>query len=341
MPERWTRRQLLLGASAAAIGASAGKLLLEHARPATAPGPSPFPDLPLARARSPVFVGRASSYGEDLSRVLHEGTTALGGFDLRGKSVLLKPNFVEYDPSRPVNTSIPVVIAAIEWARRLGAREIVVGEGPGHRRDIDEILDETSLRDALREHRVRFVDLNHDEIARVPLRTRFMGIDSLFFSKTVLRTDVVVSLPRMKTHHWTGVTLSLKNLFGTVPGVKYGWPKNFLHFHGIGRSISDIASTIRPGFAIVDGIVGMEGNGPIHGSARPAGVLVLGPDPVAVDATATRVMDLLPERIDYLRNLHGDLGVVREDQIDQRGETVASVRTPFAVLDPFRHLRRS
>ncbi|MBI5369131.1 MAG: DUF362 domain-containing protein [Planctomycetes bacterium] len=337
-----SRRRLLVGAGAAALAASAASAARLLLSPDAAPDPAAqTPARGPAAAPSPVFVGRAASYGDDLVRLLLDGTRALGGLDLKGKSVLLKPNFVEYDPARPVNTSIPVIVAAIEWARALGAREVIVGEGPGHRRDLDEILAETALRDALREHRCPFVDLNHDEIAAVPLRSHFMGVNQLFFSKTVLRADLVVSLPRLKTHHWTGVTLACKNLFGTVPGVKYGWPKNFLHHHGIHQSVADIANTLRPGFAIVDGIVGMEGNGPIHGSARAAGVLVLGPDPVAVDATATRVMDLLPEGVEYLRLLDGRLGALAEAAIEQRGETIAAVRTPFTVLDSFGHLRRS
>ena len=73
-------------------------------------------------------------------------------------------------------------------------------------------------------------------------------------------------MPKMKTHHWAGVTLSLKNCFGCLPGRVYGWPKNALHWVGIDKAILDVAGAVRPGYAIVDGIVAMEGNGPIDGT---------------------------------------------------------------------------
>jgi uncharacterized protein (DUF362 family) len=127
-------------------------------------------------------------------------------------------------------------------------------------------------------------------------------------------------------------------MFGIVPGCCYGWPKNILHWAGITRSILDINSTVRPDFAIVDGIVGMEGNGPIQGTAKASGVLILGEDPVAVDATAARVMGLEPERIDYLAKAGTLLGHLQPDKIRQLGESVRSVRTPFAVLPAFQKL---
>ena len=108
------------------------------------------------------------------------------------------------------------------------------------------------------------------------------------------RADLIVSLPKLKTHHWAGVTLSLKNLFGVMPGIVYGWPKNVLHYAGIGQSILDIAAAVRPHLAIVDGIVGMEGDGPIMGTPRRLGVLVMGTNLPAVDATCARLMRIDP-----------------------------------------------
>jgi uncharacterized protein (DUF362 family) len=145
-------------------------------------------------------------------------------------------------------------------------------------------------------------------------------------------------MPKLKTHHWAGVTLSLKNMFGIVPGSCYGWPKNVLHWAGIDRAILDINASARPDFAIVDGIVGMEGNGPIQGTPKACGVLVLGDDPVAVDATCCRVMGLLPERVKYLSLAGTLLGHVKVEKIQQVGETIEGVKTPFAVLDQFRRL---
>jgi uncharacterized protein (DUF362 family) len=182
------------------------------------------------------------------------------------------------------------------------------------------------------------VDLNLDEVHPVNLRTRASKLKQLYLPRTVLEADYVVSVPKLKTHHWVGATLSLKNMFGIVPGCCYGWPKNVLHWAGITPSILDLNSTVRPDFAIVDGIIGMEGNGPIQGSPKPSGVLILGDDPVAVDATCARVMGLAPERIDYLAKAGVLLGHLKPEKIQQLGESVASVGTHFAVLPTFRKL---
>jgi uncharacterized protein (DUF362 family) len=293
---------------------------------------------PFARPPSRVAIRRAANYEADLADVLFE-TIREFGLDVRAKSVLLKPNFVEPDPLGAINTHPAAVSAARECFLRLGAREVKVGEGPGHERDTEAILETIRLRNYLGPLSDVFVDLNLDDVVPVVLRTRASSLKEIYFPKTVLNADFVVSMPKLKTHHWVGVTLSLKNMFGVIPGSCYGWPKNVLHWAGISRAILDINGTVRPDFAIVDGIVGMEGNGPIQGTAKPCGILVMGDDPVAVDATCARVMGLAPERIDYLKKAGTLLGHLGADKIVQLGESIASVRMPFAVLDAFRELR--
>ena len=90
---------------------------------------------------------------------------------------------------------------------------------------------------------------------------------------------------------------------------------------------------------VVDGIMGMEGNGPIQGTPKSCGVLIMGNDPVAVDATCCHVMGLNPAKVCYLRQAGTLLGHDKQDKIQQLGETIESVRTPFAVLDAFKSLR--
>jgi uncharacterized protein (DUF362 family) len=140
----------------------------------------------------------------------------------------------------------------------------------------------------------------------------------------------------MKTHHWAGVTLSMKNLFGIVPGSIYGWPKNLLHWAGIDHSILDInASVDVPRFNIVDGIVGMEGNGPIQGNAIPSGVLVFGPDSLAVDATCARLMRIDPFRIRYLEKADAYLGNAGSKAIEQIGDPLERFQRDYRVIESF------
>ena len=191
---------------------------------------------------------------------------------IHGKSVLLKPNLVDVVPGKEVTTHPMVVAAAAECFLQMGARQVLVGEGPGHQRDTELVLHESGMSQVLRECGVRFVDLNRDELVKVLLDSNLTGLGHLWLPRSVLEADVTVSMPKVKTHHWAGVSLSMKNMFGIVPGMKYGWPKNLLHWRGIHESIADICSTVRVGLVIADGILAMDGNGPLHGDTRKLGV---------------------------------------------------------------------
>jgi uncharacterized protein (DUF362 family) len=280
----------------------------------------------------------AKSYAAPLETIL-TGGLRLFHLDLRGKAVLLKPNLVEHIPAVEVNTNPLLVGAAAEAFLELGAKEVIVAEGPGHERDTYLVLWETALENQLRLRRLRFVDLNRDEIVRVPLKTRFTGLDSLWLPRTVLNAHFIVSMPKVKTHHWAGVTLSLKNMFGIMPGAAYGWPKNVLHWKGIDRSILDINAAVPLDFVIADGIIAMEGNGPLHGSARNLGHIVLSDDPVSADFTCARLMGLNPWRVSYLAQSAEFLGNGATERIQQLGESLPRSVPPFAVLPGFANLR--
>jgi uncharacterized protein (DUF362 family) len=146
-------------------------------------------------------------------------------------------------------------------------------------------------------------------------------------------------MPKLKTHHWAGLTCSMKNFFGVVPGAVYGWPKNLLHIKGIHASILDLVATIRPALTIVDGIVGMEGDGPIMGRARPVGFVALGTDLPAVDATCARVIGVDPEKVPYLSAAGHFLGNIDAGRIEQRGERPERFRTEFDLIEDMQRLR--
>jgi uncharacterized protein (DUF362 family) len=292
-----------------------------------------------SRPPSRVAIRNSLSYQSDIEAILFE---TLREFDLpvRGKTVLLKPNFVGSDPLGMTNTHPVVIRAAREAFLRLGASLVLIGEGPSMDRDTQAVIESIHLREYLGPLSRIFVDLNVDDVERVSLRTRASRLKELYFPKTLLGVDFLVSLPKMKTHHWAGVTLSLKNMFGVVPGSCYGWPKNVLHWAGIDRAILDINAAVRPDFAIVDGIIGMEGNGPIQGVSKSCGLLILGDDPVAVDSTCVRLMGLRPEKVGYLSSASTLLGHMEPEKIRQLGETIESTRNPFAVLEAFQYLRQ-
>ena len=244
--------------AAGAVGAAAvvGGRILRH------PQERPWDEAAFAPpGTARVAVLRATSYDAGLDDVVGDGLRAIGA-DVRGARVLLKPNLVEFDEDTAINTDPRLVAAAVVALRRMGAADVVVGEGPGHRRDTQFVVTSSGLLEALDAVDARFVDLNIDGIARVPLRSRYTALGALWLPRAITDADVVISMPKMKTHHWAGLTLSLKNCFGCVPGRVYGWPKNALHWAGLEQAILDVAAAVRPDYAIVDGIVGMEGNGP-------------------------------------------------------------------------------
>jgi uncharacterized protein (DUF362 family) len=334
----FTRRQFL---GSVAAGVAAGAALAPLARRASTPERESRwgRDAYVRPDRSRVAIVRAAAYDDRLDAVLREGL-ALFPLDVRGRRVVLKPNLVEFDPAGVINTHPALVAAAARVFRSMGAREVVVAEGPGHRRDNEYLLDASGLGAALEDAGVPYVDLNVDAVRRVRTRSRFMGVPELLLPETVAGADLLVSMAKLKTHHIAGATLSMKNLFGIMPGTYYGWPKNLLHFKGIPNSIVDINSALPVRrFSIIDGVVGMEGNGPIQGTARRSGLLVLGEDPVAVDATGARLMTLEPAGVQYLADAGAFLGNLAEERIEQVAEDLESLRQDYAVLDLFRGLK--
>lgn len=285
-----------------------------------------------------VHMAPAGDYNANLAEVLvRQYETFRERVPLKGRRIVLKPNLVEYHRNKVINTDPRVVAAAIELCQREGAAEVIVAEGPGHWRNVEYLVAASGLDDVLKTYKVPFVDLNHDEPVKRANFGRLTGLSHLFLSQTIANADVVISLPKLKTHHWAVATLSLKNLFGTLPGICYGWPKNELHWRGIDNSIVDIALTRTPDLAIVDAIIGMEGDGPLNGTPKAMGLLIMGSDLVAVDATCCRLMQLDPAKVGYLSlGARKKLGILEEPRILQRGETIESRAQPFATLEHFR-----
>src|SRR5438093_1768987 len=250
--------------------------------------------------RSRVAILHADQYSDKLDELVYDGLR-LFNLDVRGKSVLLKPNIVEYILGRPLNTDTQLVGAAAEAFLRLDAASVTVGEGPGHHRDTNLLLYETGLADQLAHRKIKFVDLNRDELIKTKLHANYSGLGHLWLPRSVLAAGFIVSMPKVKTHHWTGVTLSMKNMFGIVPGSRYGWPKNVLHWAGIHESVLDICATVRPHFVIADGVVGMEGDGPLNGTAKELHTILLNDDPVAADSTLARLLGWEPNAVKHIQ----------------------------------------
>ena len=191
-PADVTRRAFLAGTAAGLLAGAACRR--EENRAFPPPPPS-----------SDVLLLAATGY-DNLADLVARGLRELS-FSCTGKRVLLKPNLVEFEPGGAINTHPQLVGAVAEAVRRSGARALVVAEGPGHRRDLEYLVTATGLCDILHELRVSVIDLNHDDVRRVPLRARFMGMDTLALPVSVIDADVIISMPKLKTHHWAGMTV--------------------------------------------------------------------------------------------------------------------------------------
>jgi uncharacterized protein (DUF362 family) len=315
---QFDRRALLIGTSTAALGYFGGSAIIDR-----------------FRTKQRVFIARNQRYDGPLEQSIRDGllTTGFDEHSIRGKRVLLKPNMVEPTRDSPQMTTHPaVVLAAAEVFRRWGAT-VTVGEGPGHVRDTEMALYESRLGEALDDGKIPFADINYQDVGWVKNLGRRSPLEGFFFPQAVVEADLVVSMPKLKTHHWVGITASLKNLYGTLPGCKYGWPKNVLHHAGIPQTVVDISASLPKSIAIVDGVVCMEGDGPIMGTAKPMGLIVVGTNPTAVDATCARIIGLDPTRVSYLSLADGWLGPLSDHSIEQVGERWKTVATPFEVLD--------
>jgi uncharacterized protein (DUF362 family) len=312
------RRALLIGGGAAALGL-AGSVSFHEWR----------------AQRAAVFVARRQRYDGTLVRTIADGLFA-AGLDLkqlRGKRVLLKPNLVEPTRKAPHMTTHPtVILAAAEVFRSYGAL-VRVGEAPGHLRDTEVALVESGVQEALDGVGLEFADLNYEEVGFSPNAGGHTKLPGFHLPRSVLEADLIVSLPKLKTHHWVGMTASMKNLYGLLPGIKYGWPKNVLHHAGIPESVVDIHASAPRTITIVDALECMEGDGPILGTPKWLGLLIVGLNLTAVDATCARIMGLRPERISYLRLAGKALGPLAERRIEQRGERWQELVSPFQILD--------
>ena len=319
MPASINRRFFFLGALGTAIGCSRHVAGIKHSPPAR------------------VSIVRVNSYQHNLvdiiRRILLDHHVAVWG-----KKILLKPNLVEFSEEAPINTNPLMVAATVEAFYSLGAATVTIAEGPGHRRMTLDMAEAAGFFSAIPRFEDNFVDLNTDDVRRVEFRKPVSGLKELYLPNTAFDCDLLVSLPKMKTHHWAGATLSMKNLFGVVPGGVYGWPKNILHWAGIDESIVDLQSLFPRQFAIVDAIEAMEGNGPILGSSKHMGLIVAGTHPPSVDATCCQIMCINPAKIRYLEITHRQSNW-HWTNIKQAGEKIASVRAPFALHPDLQHLK--
>jgi len=232
---------------------------------------------------------------------------ALDNFDLspaRTKRVLLKPNAGRLARvGEAVTTDPQVVAAAIDAFREVGA-DVAIGESPIVGVDTLEAFDTCGIAAVARQRQCPLIDMNERPGVDIKVPDG-LAIDTLKLCSEVLEFDLIVSIPVMKMHMHTGVTLAVKNMKGCL------WRRSKVKLHmlppiegydekPINIAISDLAGVLRPHLSIIDGTVGMQGLGPSAGEARELGVVVVGADAFAADAVACRLMGTDAKDIPHL-----------------------------------------
>ena len=194
------------------------------------------------------------------------------------------------------------------------------------------------MHEALADARVPFVDLNDAPLVRTPLRTAYTGLRELWVPRVLRETDVVVSMPKLKTHHWVGVTLSLKNCFGCMPGASTaGRRTSSTSAASRARSSTSSPRCARPSRSSTASSA-WRATARSWATRSPSGVVVVSQDLVAADVTGARLMGMEPEKIAYLMEAGRFLGQARSELIEQRGEDPERLAKRFRPAPSFESL---
>lgn len=225
----------------------------------------------------------------------------LGGWDSfvkPGQSVMLKPNLLtDRDPSAAVTTHPAVARAAIRALKRIGAKPWVA-DSPNSVTKLEKVWQKTGFQALCEEEHVPLVNLEKAGAVHVE-----SGGFSFTIAKPVLEADVIVNLPKVKTHVLTILTAGVKNMYGTVPGFyKTNLHKTYPRPREFGKLVLEICRKTRPTLTVADAVIGMEGDGPSGGQPVRLGFLAASADPVALDLALCRILGIRPATVPYLRS---------------------------------------
>jgi uncharacterized protein (DUF362 family)/NAD-dependent dihydropyrimidine dehydrogenase PreA subunit len=279
-----------------------------------------------SEARTTVALSRCDDYGPSaVGAALRRALARLGGierFVRPGARVLLKPNLLSAKaPERAITTHPAVIAALVEAVRGVGG-EPSIGDSPGGAvRGVERVWRNTGMQDVATSLDVPLV--NFEAAGSVEIRGE---LRSYMIAKPILEADVIVNVPKMKTHVLTLYTGAIKNMFGAVPG----FGKARLHSLAprpvpFSRHIVDVYSLVRPALHVMDAVVAMEGDGPSGGSPRRVGAILAGTDAVAVDGVASRMMGYPEGRVAMLGIAEArGLGTADPAAIEVKGDDPAS-----------------
>lgn len=265
-----------------------------------------------------------------LEDALRKAIDAIGGvkrFISRHDRVFIKPNaVVPLSSSSGVVTNPAVINALVRIVLEAGAERVIVGDSPFIPYKSREVLAKTGIEEAARDAGAEIAYLDEETYTEVNAPdAKIMNKTRL--PKSFLSCNVFITVPKMKTHNQTVVSLSIKNQHGLLRSED----KRIMHRDDIHQKIVDITSVAKPNLIVIDGTIALEGQGPTYGSPVEANLLVAGTNVVSTDAVASSLMGFDPETIPSLRlaQIQG-LGTMDLSKINIKGEDLKRTRRQFA-----------
>ena len=248
-----------------------------------------------------------------------------------GDTVLIKPNLVWASPPETGTTTDPRICKTIaNMVRELGAKPIIA-ESSIIASDTEEVI-QVAGYGKLREEGYQVIDLKKKgiEMVKVPI-PKGKALKEVSLPKIVLDADIIISVPKMKTHDSAKVTLSLKNMKGVLPDI---YKRKLHHVFGVFQGVADLCTLVKPAFAIVDGIIGMEGLGPADGEPVEMGLIIAGKDLVAVDTVTAFVIGFeADEQGCIAAAAKAGLGTADLNKIEVVGEPISKVQRRFKRVE--------
>jgi uncharacterized protein (DUF362 family)/Pyruvate/2-oxoacid:ferredoxin oxidoreductase delta subunit len=282
----------------------------------------------VSEKRSQVSVLRCEDYRlDDVYEVVKRSFDNLGGlnrFVRPGQRVLLNPNLLAAKgPERAITTHPTIVIAVARQLQELGC-EVFIGDSPGGAtQGVKRVWDNTQMSEAASSVGATLVNFETSGVYEKSVNGNLYRL-----SKPLFDFDLVISLPKLKTHVLTMMTGGIKNNFGAVPGVrKAEYHKKYPKVNDFSGMLVDIFSLVKPTVYLMDAILGMEGDGPSSGEPKKMGLVLASTDAVALDAVGADIMGFKPGQIPTTK-IAGEraLGVDDLSRIEIIGERLSEAR---------------
>ncbi len=216
--------------------------------------------------------------------------------------VLLKPNLLaKHTPEESVTTHPAILRSVIRACKKRSAGQIIVADSSGgvyNPAQMKAVYKASGLWDICQQEGVECYTACESGVRSVK---NGRVVQEFTLLQPVLDADFIIDLPKFKTHVMTGMTAACKNMFGTIPGLqKAEWHMRFPDKERFGHMLIDLLETVRPDMAILDAVMGMEGDGPAGGTARSVGMILGSEDLLNLDLCCAGLMNLDPMRVPYL-----------------------------------------